>query len=148
MISRTLALLLTLAFALSAAAADPTLFEEIQGADKELFDAFNAHDAERMAKFFSEDVEFYHDKDGLVRYPKLMEGFRSMAGRNDGLRRDLVPDSLQVFPIPNFGAMEIGSHRFCHMEHGKEDCGVFQFAHVWEKKDGRWRITRVLSYGH
>jgi hypothetical protein len=44
--------------------------------------------------------------------------------------------------------MELGTHRFCHIENGKQDCGSFRFAHVWQKKDDRWRVTRVLSYGH
>ena len=44
--------------------------------------------------------------------------------------------------------MEVGSHRFCHLENGKQDCGVFEFAHVWKEDAGRWRVTRVLSYGH
>ena len=51
-------------------------------------------------------------------------------------------------PVDAEGAMQIGAHTFCHMENGKEDCGTFQFAHVWQKKDGTWRITRVLSFGH
>jgi len=33
-------------------------------------------------------------------------------------------------------------------ENGKDDCGVFEFAMIWQKKDDRWRITRVISYGH
>lgn len=145
---RKLALAFVLACALPAAAADPKLHAEIEKADAELFAAFNAGDAERLAAFFSEDLEFYHDLGGLQRYKEVMESFRTNLARNNGLRRELVPGSLQVYPVPNFGAMQLGSHKFCHMENGKEDCGVFQFAHVWQKKDGKWRITRVLSFGH
>jgi hypothetical protein len=61
--------------------------------------------------------------------------------------RHLVPDSLHVHPVPDYGAIQLGAHRFCHDENGKEDCGIFQFIHVWQKLGGRWRTTRVLSYG-
>lgn len=148
---RKLVVVLLLAVAVTAAAgspADPKLHAEIEKADAELFAAFNGRDAERLATFFSEDLEFYHDLGGLQRYNEVMESFRTKLARNNGLRRELVPGTLQVFPVPNFGAMQLGSHKFCHMENGKENCGVFHFAHVWQKKDGKWQITRVLSFGH
>jgi hypothetical protein len=44
--------------------------------------------------------------------------------------------------------MEIGRHRFCHKENGKDDCGSFGFAMVWRKTGASWKISRVLSYGH
>ncbi|MNC99919.1 hypothetical protein D3C83_183680 [compost metagenome] len=53
-----------------------------------------------------------------------------------------------MYPIPGYGAMEVGVHRFCHVENGKEDCGNFKFVHIWQKKDGQWKITRVVSYDH
>ena len=46
------------------------------------------------------------------------------------IRRDLELGSLQVYPIKDYGAMEIGRHRFCHKENGKDDCGTFGFAMV------------------
>lgn len=152
MISRKIALFLLLACAFTAAAAkpqDPALYAEIEKADAELFAAFNAHDADRLGTFFAEDLEFYHDLGGLQRYKDVIEGFRSsMARKDNDLRRELVPGSLKVYPIPNFGAMQLGSHKFCHTENGKLECGVFDFAHVWQKKDGKWKVTRVLSFGH
>ncbi len=68
--------------------------------------------------------------------------------RNDGLRRRLIPGSLEVYPVPNYGAIEVGTHEFCHEENGKTDCGVLRFLHVWQKRDGQWRVTRVVSYDH
>jgi hypothetical protein len=64
------------------------------------------------------------------------------------IRRDLEPGSLEVYPIKDYGAMEIGRHRFCHKENGKDDCGTFGFAMVWRKAGDSWKISRVLSYGH
>jgi len=124
------------------------LTTEIQKQDAAFFGAFNAHELERMMSFFSSDVEFYHDKDGRVSFDQLKAAFQTMFSRNDGIRRELVPGTLRVYPVPNFGAIETGTHNFCHVERGKDDCGTFQFVLVWQKQDGRWRVTRALSFDH
>ena len=124
------------------------LYKEIETMDSLLFNAFNTRDTNQFKTMFAADLEFYHDKGGLTGYDHTMEFMRSAAKANNGLRRDLVKGSLEVYPIPGYGAMEIGSHTFCHMENGKPDCGTFRFVHIWQKKDGTWKITRVVSYGH
>jgi hypothetical protein len=124
------------------------LYNEIAGMDSVLFDAFNKRDIEQFKKMFTEDLEFYHDKGGLTGYTHTIDFLKSTAALNNQLRRDLVKGSLEVYPIPGYGAMEIGAHTFCHMENGKQDCGTFRFVQIWQKKDGQWKITRVVSYGH
>lgn len=146
--TRRFALLLLALFVAASAIAETPLEKEIAEQDAAMFAAFNAHDPQALMAFFSEDLEFYHDKDGRLTYEKVREGLTRGLTNNSDLRRDLVPGTLEVFPIPGYGAMEIGAHRFCHTENGKQDCGVFRFAHVWQKKDDRWRVTRVLSYDH
>jgi len=124
------------------------LTTEIQKQDAAFFGAFNAHELEAMMAFFAADLEFYHDKDGRLSFDQVKAGFQTMFSRNDGIRRDLVPGTLRVYPVPNYGAIETGSHKFCHVERGKDDCGAFQFVLVWQKQDGRWRVTRALSFDH
>ena len=127
---------------------DQVLHAEIARMDKAMFDAFNAHDIDGVMALFSEDLEFYHDKGGLIGYADARNGMKSNFDKNNGLRRDLVPGSLEVYPINNYGAVEIGAHRFCHVENGKDDCGVFKFVHVWRKTGDQWKVTRVVSYDH
>jgi hypothetical protein len=62
--------------------------------------------------------------------------------------RELVDGSLEVYPIKGYGAIEIGAHRFCHTEDGKLDCGTFRFLQVWRFKDGAWKVSRDVSFGH
>ena len=124
------------------------LTTEIQKQDAAFFGAFNAHELEAMMAFFAADLEFYHDKDGRLSFDQVKAGFQTMFSRNDGMRRDLVPGTLRVYPVPNYGAIETGSHKFCHVERGKDECGAFQFVLVWQKQDGRWRVTRALSFDH
>ena len=146
----------TMAFALVAVAmtaaaqppADSQLYDEIARADRVMFDAFNGRDLNGLMASFSEDLEFYHDKDGRLAFSDVKAGFDRMFKTPEAPRRELVPGSLRVYPIPKFGAMEVGSHGFCHVENGKEECGVFDFAMVWQNQGNRWRVTRVMSYGH
>lgn len=128
--------------------AGQSLEDHIAELDSQAFAAFNAHDLERMLPFFATDLEFFHDQDGALTITDFIEASRRLFAQDNGLRRDLVPGSLEVHPIPGYGAIQIGRHRFCHFEGDREDCGAFGFTHVWRNLDGRWQITRVLSYGH
>jgi hypothetical protein len=128
--------------------ATPELYNEIFRADSALFAAYNAHNVEKMKPFFSEDMEFYHDLGGLSNYAQNVAAFTNIFTQNTDIRRDLVPGTLEVYPIKNYGAIEIGAHRFCHTENGQMICGTFKFTMVWQQKDGQWKLTRIISYGH
>ena len=116
--------------------------------DSILFNAFNSRDIEIFKNLFTADLEFYHDKGGLTDYAYTIQSLKNTAAKNDGLRRDLLPGSLEVYPIKDYGAIQIGTHRFCHVENGKQDCGTFKFVHVWKKIGDEWKIARVVSYDH
>lgn len=124
------------------------LYQHIARLDAEMFAAFNTHDIPKLMGYFAPDLEFYHDKGGLATYAQTEQGFTQMSKQSPDIHRDLMPGSLEVYPIPGYGAMEIGSHRFCHQENGKPDCGTFKFTMLWQQKAGVWRVTRVVSYGH
>jgi ketosteroid isomerase-like protein len=128
--------------------AQADLFATIARMDSEMFDAFNKHDVAKLMSFFTEDLEFYHDSGGLSKYAENAEDFKKMFASTPDIRRDLEPGSLEIYPIKDYGAMELGRHRFCHKENGKDDCGTFGFAMVWRKTGDSWKISRVLSYGH
>lgn len=124
------------------------LYEQIAALDKALFDAYNARDLDKLLSFFSEDLEFYHDLTGLTTYEQNRQEFQALMVKPTAPHRELVPGSLEVYPVKGYGAMEIGAHRFCHLENGIQDCGTFKFAMVWQQQGGAWKVTRVLSYGH
>jgi hypothetical protein len=128
--------------------ADDSLYTQISHMDEVLFNAFNHRDIQTFKNLFTTDLEFYHDKGGFTDYDYTIRSLENTAAVNNGLRRDLVPGSLEVYPIPNYGAMEIGAHKFCHTENGKLDCGTFKFVHIWKKVGNEWKISRVVSYGH
>lgn len=130
------------------AQAPPTLHAEIAAADSALFTAFNQRDLTKVMSFFSRDLEFYQDNEGVASYAQTKKDFGQMFGQPALIRRELVPGSLQVFPVKNYGAMEVAQHRFCHVENGKDECGTFSFVHIWRRTDNGWQIARVISYGH
>ena len=130
--------------------ASDTLFNTISALDTAVFDAFNDCNApgqlQRHASYFSPDVEFYHDTGGVTwtRQAMIANTRKYVCGN---FRRELVPDTLKVYPIKNFGAIEQGVHRFCQFKTG--DCeGLADFVIVWRDRGAKWQITRVLSYGH
>lgn len=116
--------------------------------DAALFDSYNKCDLEKFASFFVEDVEFYHDQGGLTlgRAALTDSVKKNICGKTT---RELVPGTLQVFYMKGYGAIETGVHRFHHPGHeDTEGVGEGRFIHLWQCKDGAWRITRVMSYDH
>jgi hypothetical protein len=46
---------------------DKALFQTLQQLDTELFSAANRCDIEKLGTMVADDLEFYHDRDGLMR---------------------------------------------------------------------------------
>jgi hypothetical protein len=124
------------------------LYHAIAAQDSGLFRAFNAHNIEQLRTFFTQDLEFYNDKSGLTNYDQTDENFKKMFNQNNGIRRELIPNSLEVYPIKDYGAIETGEHQFCHVENNKNDCGTFPFIILWQNQGGNWKVSRVISYNH
>lgn len=149
--SRRLAALATAGLAAASHAAAPvpaSLVDEITRMDARLFDAFNACDVATMDRLFARDLEFVHDLGGVSGHDATMAATRRNCDRRLGLRRTLVPGSLRVYPVKDFGAIQVGEHTFCHVEDGRDDCGTFEFVHVWRRTADGWELARVISYGH
>jgi ketosteroid isomerase-like protein len=131
-----------------AATHDQSLTVEIIRMDSALFAAFNERDLARLGTFFAPDLEFYQDNEGLENYSQTMKDFAELFRQSPRIRRMLVPGSVEVYPIKSYGAIEVGSHRFCHEENGKPECGTFKFLHVWRKASNSWQLSRIVSYAH
>lgn len=124
------------------------LDKAVAALDAALFDSYNRCDLEKFASFFAEDVEFYHDQGGVTlgRAALTDSVKKNICGK---VTRELVPGSLQVYYMKGYGAVEIGVHRFHHPGHDDaEPVGEAKFIHLWQYKDGAWKITRVISFDH
>ncbi|SDM18814.1 protein of unknown function [Daejeonella rubra] len=124
------------------------LYKEIERADSIMFNAFNKQDMVTFKAMFTEDLEWFQDNGGLISYKTVFENFGNTFRNENKLSRELVKGSLEVHPIKGYGAIQIGSHQFRHFENGKEEVGTFKFLMIWQKKDGLWKISRVVSYDH
>jgi uncharacterized protein DUF4440 len=134
------------------------LYDEIAAMDQKLFAAvFDTCDIVTLATLVTDDFEFFHDKDGLsstsgAQFVKAIEGTcaRQKTGEDYRARRELVAGSMQVYPLNNYGAIEVGRHRFYQLLPGKPEKLVedSQFTQVWKKDETGWKLARVLSYDH
>ena len=66
------------------------------------------------------------------------------------VRRELVAGSLSYDPVPGFGAILTGRHRFYARREGQDERldGEARFAVVWQEVRGKFLMRRVLSYAH
>ncbi|MBI4909337.1 MAG: nuclear transport factor 2 family protein [Acidobacteria bacterium] len=130
--------------------AQPTgdeLFRTLAALDAALFDSFNKCDLEKNRTFFADDLEFYHDQSGLtVGADKVVQQLKqNICGK---VRRELVAGSLEAHALKGYGAVQIGRHRFYNPPSAAEPGGEAKFIHIWRYLDGKWKITRVISYDH
>ena len=122
------------------------LFKTIQALDTQFLDVYNHCDLATISSMIADDLEFYHDKAGLaLGRQALLDGLKS--NMCNKVTRELVPGTLEVYPIAKYGAVEIGVHRF-HHPGPDDDVGEAKFVQLWENKDGKWKITRVISFDH
>jgi hypothetical protein len=125
------------------------LFDTIVHMDSLLFYAANTGNLAVMKTFFTEDLEFFHDANGLAGYEKTMENFQNVFKNNKNTRRVLVEGSMEVYPMKDYGAIQTGLHKFCQLDNGVlKDCGTFKFLHIWKRTSTGWKISRVVSYNH
>jgi hypothetical protein len=137
---------------------DQKLRNEIAALDAELFDVvFTKCDPERLRRLLAPDVEFYHDKDGFVfrsaddfvkaHQKQCPDRQKADTWRS---RRELLPATLIIDPVPGYGAMEAGEHVFYERKGAGPEklAGSARFAMVWKKTENGWRLSRILSFAH
>ena len=143
--------------AAAAEAEQEKLASEIFRKDSLFWNAYNTCDTNKFKEFFTDDVEFYHDKGGpIVGADPLTENLKKnlCGGSGSRLRREVVAGTEKVFPLWKdniiYGAILSGEHVFYVTEKGKSEYldGHANFTHLWLKKDGDFRMARILSYDH
>ena len=119
--------------------------------------AYNNCDTQKFHEFFTNDVEFYHDKGGITSgLENLTNSIEKNLCSNENfrLRREAVAGTVKVFPLQEsntiYGAIISGDHVFYIAEKAKKERldGLAKFTHVWILKDNDWKMSRILSYDH
>lgn len=126
------------------------LYDSIANLDSMFFNAFNTKHLDKLKPFLSDNLEFYHDLGGVTNYTQNIDAFKRSFKSERKLRRELVKGTLEVYPIQDYGAVETGIHRFYATEKGQMEklSSEAKFVQVWQKNNGEWKITRIISYGH
>jgi len=123
---------------------DPELYRQIEQMDQTFFDAYNQCDMKKQEAIYADDIEFFHDKGGLMTSKKeLLEATQTnICGK---VTRILIPGSIEVYPINHYGAVEMGFHRFFNNQEPNAESKPSKFIIVWKKENELWRIAKVVS---
>ena len=125
-----------------------SLFIEIAHQDSLQFDAFNSRNLDKLMNYFDGTLELYQDNTGVRNFGQTKQAFGGLFKMAYALNRKLIPGSMEVYPIKDYGAIETGQHTFSHMENGQLQAATYKFMQIWQKKDGVWKVTREITYGH
>jgi Domain of unknown function (DUF4440) len=135
------------------------LHEDVRAADDRFFTLYfdsRCHTAEVRA-MLADDIEMYHDRGGVVATSAdaFMADYEQACAARAApdswrSRRELVVDSLTVDPVPGFGAIEDGEHRFYERRgDGPERlAGLAHFTQLWARTEQGWKLKRVFSFAH
>ncbi len=120
------------------------VYDIIVAKDKEYFDAYNACDMKKQRSLYLEDLEFFHDKGGLStsKQEVLSSIEKNICGK---VTRTLVEGSIEVYPIKDYGAIEIGYHKFYNNQEPNAKSKPSKFIMVWKYEGEKWFISKVIS---
>jgi len=123
---------------------DEEIYDIIVAKDKEYFNAYNTCDMKKQASLYSEDLEFFHDKGGLS---TSKQEVLAAIEKNicEKVTRTLVAGSIEVYPIKDYGAIEIGYHKFYNNQEPNAKSKASKFIMVWKNEDEKWFISKVIS---
>jgi hypothetical protein len=123
--------------------ASKALYDTVVQLDSIYFDTYNSCKIARMDSLTAADLEFYHDRGGLMTSKKdYIESIRkNICGK---VTRKLAKGSIEVYEIPGFGAVEEGFHSF-HNLIEKSTSEPSKFIILWRKRGNNWQLARVVS---
>ena len=135
------------------------LFKNLIAKDSILFKiGFNKCEVDKSSTFIAEDLEFYHDKGGVLTskeaFVNQMKNGLCNPNNPEKTYRFLVEESLDVFPMYNngelYGALQNGKHFFSPNQSMtfEETDNYALFSHLWIKENDEWKLKRVISYNH
>ena len=121
------------------------LYDSIVHLDSIFFGAYNTCNMELQASIYSDSIEFYHDKGGLMtsKQELLDATKKNICGK---VTRELMKGSIEVYPIKGYGAVEMGLHKFHNnTEQETTPSEPSKFIIIWQHKNNEWKIRRVIS---
>lgn len=123
---------------------DIALQDKIKELDSIFFTAYNNCDLEKQASLIAEDIEFYHDQGGLMTSKSdIIESTKNnICGK---VTREIIKGSIEVYPINNFGAVQIGYHKFFNNQEPDAISKPSKFIAIWKNVNENWQMSRIVS---
>ena len=120
------------------------LYQTVCKLDSIFFQAYNTCDLAKQEEFYSDSIEFFHDKMGLeTSKQKILESAKkNICGK---VTRELVKGSIEVSPLPGYGAVELGVHMFHNNQEKNHTPHQSKFLIIWKNNKDKWTITKVVS---
>ncbi|PJB13403.1 MAG: serine hydrolase [Flavobacteriales bacterium CG_4_9_14_3_um_filter_40_17] len=130
------------------------LYKTILSKDSLLFNVgFNHCDIGQFENLLSENLKFYHDKDGVSDKTKFLYDLKNGLCKSPETRqvkRFLVKESTEIFPLYRngilYGAIHNGEHLF--YESKESQPGIAKFSNLWMLENDQWKLATSLSFGH
>jgi hypothetical protein len=120
------------------------LYNDIVKMDSTYFTAYNTCDMKTQASIYDNNIEFFHDKGGfLANKEQLLKSLKENICNK--VTRTLVKGSVEVYPINNYGAIQIGYHKFFNKQEPNAKSTPSKFIITWKKEEENWKITKVIS---
>ena len=138
---------------------DSELFKTLKSNDSLLFEvSFNQCKLAAINSIIADDLEFYHDQGGVTnskeKFMEVMKKGICSDSNTTKSRRELVPNSLDVYPLYSngalYGALQNGEHQFYESYNGQPEVSgsIAKFSHLWLKEGDNWMLKRVISFDH
>lgn len=130
------------------------LYKTILEKDSLLFDVgFNHCDIKQFKILLSDNLKFYHDKDGISDKAKFLKDLKNgicNSQTHRQVQRFLVKESTEIFPLYKngilYGAVQNGIHKFS--EKRENQGGIAKFTNVWQLENDKWKLTTSFSFDH
>jgi CubicO group peptidase (beta-lactamase class C family)/gamma-glutamylcyclotransferase (GGCT)/AIG2-like uncharacterized protein YtfP len=130
------------------------LYKSIFSKDSLLFDiGFNTCDIKQFENLLSDNLKFYHDKDGVSDKTKFLIDLKNGICNNQEnrqVKRFLVKESIEIFPLYKngilYGAVQDGEHMFS--EKRESEAGIAKFTNIWQLENGEWKLAITFSFDH
>ncbi|MBA5793438.1 class A beta-lactamase-related serine hydrolase [Flavobacterium sp. xlx-214] len=131
-----------------------TLYKTILSKDSLLFEVgFNQCNITQFENLLSENLKFYHDKDGISDKAKFIADLKKGICdnlENRQVKRFLIRDKTEIFPLYKngelYGAVQNGEHSFS--EKRENQAGIAKFTNLWELENGEWKLKESFSFDH
>lgn len=124
--------------------ADKKLYRTIVALDQEYFEAYNNCDLAKQASMYSDNIEFFHDKGGLMTSKQdIIDAIeKNICGK---VTRELVEGSIEVYPIKDYGAVQLGYHKFYNNQEPDTPSKPSKFITIWQHDNSAWKMAKVIS---